>query len=82
MIFDSLINAFVNVVTGLLDMLPTVNIFDNASVSGLLPVLNTAACVVPVGTMAIGITIWLVLANFDLIHAVISWVLRKIPTME
>ena len=81
MIFDSIINFFLNLGIFFIDLFPTVSVFgdNDVSSSGLVSVLSGVACIVPVSTLLIALSAWLVLANFAWLYAVVSWIYKKIP---
>lgn len=81
MIIEGILEWFLGIVNWLLDLIPVTEIFGGVAPNPqpLINVLDNVSCIMPVGTMLIGLGIWITLANLDLAMAVLNWVIKKIP---
>jgi hypothetical protein len=84
MILEAIGLLIFNAINFLLNLFPVTVIF-----GGILPdfgamvsLINSVSCIMPVGSFAAALGVWLVLANIDLLISVINWVIKKIPGVE
>ena len=81
MLLESIFDLFFDFTLWLIELLPTVVLFDNVipSLDALIGVLNNVDCFVPITTVFYGLMTWIVLANFDLVMSILNWFIKKIP---
>ena len=81
MLLESIFDLFFDFTLWLIELLPTVVLFDNVipSLDALIGVFNSVDCFVPITTVFYGLMTWIVLANFDLVMSILNWFIKKIP---